>query len=113
MIKQDNLSGLYKFGDLLKYQSRAKLVQESRVPTGRQERNDGQDRISTAHGNEHAGITPMISCEIPQQIRCSFGGVMGLVFCLFQGPKVTSVRTIKHIHTTPMKISLGMRYRKA
>ena len=128
MIRQDNWLDLSKFGDLLKYQSRAKSVQESRAPTGRQGRNRVQDRISTAPGNEHnpthfgsfigclylqlagdrrarrcyrslcsdsyhedriafvhlaplqdygehAGITAMLSCEIPQQLGCSFGGV--------------------------------------
>ena len=77
---------------------------------------DHEDRIAFVHlaplqtYGEHAGITAMISCEIPQQLGCSFG--QGPVFCLLQGPKVTSVRTIKHIHTTPMKIDLGMRCRK-
>jgi len=53
MIKQDYLWGLYKFGDLLKYQSRTRSVQKSRAPTGRQGRNRVQDRISTAPVNEH------------------------------------------------------------
>ena len=40
-----------------------------------------EDRIAFVHlaplqdYGEHAGITAMLSCEIPQQLGCSFGGV--------------------------------------